>query len=57
MPEWVLQVLGIVGGATGVYAAIRADLAYLRAKVENANESAASAHKRLDALIFNRNRR
>lgn len=55
MPEWAWQVLSMAGGAAAVYAAIRSDLAYLRAKVEGAHESAEQAHKRLDALFLKRN--
>lgn len=57
MPDWALQVIGIVAGAAGVYAAIRADLAYIRAKAEDAHSSASSAHARLDRFFeINRNR-
>lgn len=54
MPEWVMQALGIAGASAGVYAAIRADLAYLRAKVENAHDSARTAHARIDSIIDRR---
>lgn len=48
-PE-LLQLLMPVGTAVGVYAAIRADIAYMRAKIEHAHEDARLAHKRLDAM-------
>lgn len=53
MPEWVLQLLGIMAGAGGVYAAIRADLAALRVKAEIACARADSAHNRID-IFFDR---
>lgn len=49
-----MQVLGIAGASAGVYAAIRADLAYLRAKVENAQDSARKAHSRIDLILDRR---
>lgn len=49
--ETIMQMLGMVGMAIGVYAGIRADLAALRAKIEHAHEDARLAHKRLDALV------
>jgi hypothetical protein len=51
MPEWILQVVSIVAAGAGVYAAIRADLAFLRAKVDTLEESAERAHRRIDGLI------
>lgn len=48
MPEWLLQVVAMVAGGAGVYAAIRADLAYLRATAEGAKSSADRAHRRID---------
>lgn len=51
MPEWLIQVIGMVGAAAGIYAAIRADLAYLRAKAEDAHTSATLAHARIDRFL------
>lgn len=51
MPEWALEVGAIIAAGAGVYAAIRADLAYMRAKLENLQESAAEAHRRIDGLV------
>jgi len=51
MPDWVLQLIGIVGGGAAVYAAIRADLAELRVKAEHAWLSADKAHERLDDWV------
>lgn len=51
MPEWVAQLLGVLGGAVGAYAAIRADLARLGAEVKNAAAAADKAHNRIDQLI------
>lgn len=55
MPDWAVQVVAMVltGVVTagGVYAAIRADIAYMRAKVEQAADSAAEAHRRIDGFF------
>jgi len=51
MPEWIGQVVSIVAAGAGVYAAIRADLAFLRAKVDTLEETAAHAHRRIDGLF------
>jgi len=50
MPEWLLQVLTALGGAATVYAGIRADLAGLKVKAEQAILSADKAHERIDAI-------
>ena len=44
----MLQILGMLAGAGGVYGAIRADLAELRVKADRAAESASEAHARID---------
>lgn len=54
MPEWLSELLPVIGGAAAVYAAIRADLAYLRAKAEQAVASAESAHRRIDDFFQRR---
>ncbi len=51
MPDWALQLLGVLGGAVGAYAAIRADLARLGAEVKSAAVAATKAHDRIDQLI------
>ena len=51
MSEWILQVIGMMGVGVGAYAAIRADLAALHARVDSAASAAESAHRRLDTLI------
>lgn len=56
MPEWAIQLAGLVGGAAAVYAAIRADLAYIRAKAEDAHESAGKAHERIDSIFTHRSK-
>lgn len=53
MPEWFNQLAGIVAGAGAAYAAIRADLAAIRVKAEQAAESAAEAHQRIDRHLEN----
>lgn len=52
MPDWLLQLLGIMGGSVGAYAAIRHDLGRLGAEVKNAAASADKAHSRIDQLII-----
>lgn len=51
MPEWVFQMLTAASGAASVYAAIRADLARLHEKAENAARSADKAHGRIDTIL------
>lgn len=51
MPDWVFQLITAAGGAASVYAAIRADLARLHEKAENAARSADKAHGRIDAIL------
>ena len=53
MPEWLMEAGTIVAAGVGVYAAIRSDLAYMRAKIEHIELSAAEAHRRLD-MVFDR---
>lgn len=52
MPEWVLQLLGMAGGAVAVYAGIRADLSAVRVKAETAAAAAQEAHSRIDKLLM-----
>lgn len=48
-PEFVLQCgLAIAGGAISVYVAIRADLARMHERINNAAISAARSHERID---------
>lgn len=56
MPEWVLQIVGMVAGAAGVYGAIRADLATIRVKAELAHGAADKAHERIDRFFDGRQR-
>lgn len=51
MPDWVFQLLTAASGAASVYAAIRADLAALHEKAENAARSADKAHARIDTIL------
>lgn len=50
IPEWLMQLGGIVVGGAGLYAGIRADLAAMHAKIEAATNTAQSAHARIDNL-------
>ena len=54
MPEWVLQVIGIVGAGVGTYSAIRADLARLTEVAHQARHSANEAHRRIDNITERR---
>lgn len=49
--EWIYQLLTAGAGAASVYAAIRADLARLHEKAEQATRSADKAHNRIDDLF------
>jgi hypothetical protein len=51
MPDWLLQLLGMIGAGVGVYAGIRADLAALRVKVETVCRVADKAHERIDRIL------
>jgi hypothetical protein len=42
----------ILGAAVGAYVAVRAELAYLRAKVERVEKSVDTAHRRIDNLLM-----
>lgn len=53
MPEWLYQLASAGAAAASVYAAIRADLARLHEKADQAARSADKAHTRIDDL-FNR---
>ena len=52
MPEWLLQVIGMLAGGVAVYAGIRADLAATKERAKNAHESAERAHIRIDGLML-----
>lgn len=47
----VVQIVGTGFAAVGVYAAIRADLAQLNARLKNAEDNAKRAHDRIDSLM------
>jgi hypothetical protein len=51
MEAWT-QLLAILGGAVGVYAGIRADLARIHERVEVALKAVERAHVRIDDLIM-----
>lgn len=55
MPDWLFQLLTAGAGAASVYAAIRADLAALHVKADQAAKSADTANKRIDSLMSHRN--
>lgn len=47
----LVQLVGTGFAAVGVYAAIRADLAQLNARVQHAKDAAERANERIDSLI------
>ena len=49
--QFALQVLIALCSGSGVYAAIRADLARLHERAQHAIDTAASAHTRIDAIL------
>lgn len=51
IPEWAFQILGMGATATGIYAAIKADLAALHVKADLAAKAADHAHQRIDNLL------
>lgn len=52
MPEIILQWLGPLLSAVGVYVGIRADLARLNERTTNTQKACDHAHHRLDALVM-----
>lgn len=54
MPDWVFQIITAGSLAGGAYAAIRADLARLHERVNQAKAAAEEAHRRLDQLFNHR---
>jgi hypothetical protein len=54
MPDWLFQLLTAGAGAASVYAAIRADLARLHEKADNAARAADKAHNRIDEMFNTR---
>jgi hypothetical protein len=53
-PELVGQVLTAVATGSGVYVGIRADIKALREKADRAQQTADTAHKRIDAIYHRR---
>jgi len=52
--EWFFPFISAVFGGAGVYAAIRADLADLKARMERAENQSDTAHRRIDDLLASR---
>lgn len=50
--EYLFQLIGLMGAAATVYAAIRADLSAIREKAEHAAIEATKAHERIDSLLM-----
>ncbi|AKN65865.1 hypothetical protein RC55_07200 [Herbaspirillum seropedicae] len=53
-PELLGQVLTAVATGSGVYAGIRADIKALREKADRAQKTADTAHKRIDTILYRR---
>jgi hypothetical protein len=51
IPEWLMQLGGMVIGGAGLYAGIRADLAAMHARIEIAQREASSANERIDRML------
>jgi len=47
----ISQIIGTLFAAAAVYAAMRADLSQLNARVRLAEEAAARAHTRIDSIV------
>jgi hypothetical protein len=50
IPDWLMQLGGIVIGGAGLYAGIRADLSAMHARIEATANDVTNAHKRIDNL-------
>jgi outer membrane murein-binding lipoprotein Lpp len=50
--DYFFQLVGLVGAAGAVYAAIRSDLSAIREKAEHAAIEASKAHERIDSLLM-----
>ncbi len=55
-PELLGQVLTAVATGSGVYAGIRADIKALRDKADRAQKTADTAHKRIDTILYRRDK-
>ncbi|MBN9357545.1 MAG: hypothetical protein J0I15_13915 [Herbaspirillum huttiense] len=53
-PELIGQALIALSTGTGVYAGIRADIKALREKADRAQKTADTAHKRIDTILYRR---
>lgn len=52
MPEWVMQLFGMIGCAGAVYGGIRSDIKALHEKLSSVEKSTDEAHKRIDTLLL-----
>ncbi len=55
-PELLGQVLTALATGSGVYAGIRADIKALRDKADRAQKTADTAHKRIDTILYRRDK-
>ena len=52
--DFLIQLLGPVGAAIGVYAGIRADIAAMRASLAHVSDEVRRAHERISDLMDRR---
>lgn len=52
--EFMIQLLSMAGGAVGVYAGIRADIAAMRVRLEHVSKEVQRAHERISYMIDQR---
>jgi len=50
MPDWILQIFGMIGASCAVYAGVKSDIARAVLQAEMALDSAKRAHERIDDL-------
>lgn len=51
MPEWLLQLICILGASGSVYAGVKSDITRAIIKAEYAADSAKRAHERIDGMM------
>lgn len=52
MPEWLMQVIALIGAGFSVYAGIKTDIARTREVADGARRSAGEAHRRIDDILM-----
>lgn len=51
MPDWIIQLFGMVGAAGAIYGGIRADLRHALGCAQEAKSEAQRANNRIDTLL------